>query len=99
MREASRIAGLTPAQGDGLMSPERSVAVQFPVTMDDGTVRRLDGWRIVHSTARGPGKGGMLRAWAGRGTLSAMIEFKKRNRTLQPVATRTRRSAFGQAPP
>jgi len=38
---------------------EREVAVSLPVRMDDGTTRIFAGHRIVHSTVRGPGKGGL----------------------------------------
>ncbi len=31
----------------------------LPVAMDDGTVKAFTGWRIVHSTTRGVGKGGI----------------------------------------
>lgn len=37
----------------------RVVSVEFPVRMDDGTIRTFTGHRIVHSRVRGPGKGGV----------------------------------------
>jgi glutamate dehydrogenase (NAD(P)+) len=42
-----------------LRVPERELTVNFPVRMDDGSIRIFTGHRIQHSTARGPGKGGI----------------------------------------
>jgi len=42
-----------------LATPWREVSVSFPVKMDDGAVRVLRGYRVSHSTARGPSKGGL----------------------------------------
>jgi len=39
--------------------PERTLIVTVPVRMDNGTVRRFEGYRVQHSTVRGPGKGGI----------------------------------------
>src|SRR5262245_32909960 len=37
----------------------RSITVEFPVEMDDGSVRVFVGHRMLHSRIRGPGKGGI----------------------------------------
>jgi glutamate dehydrogenase (NAD(P)+) len=42
-----------------LRAPERELTVNFPVKMDDRSVRIFTGYRIHHSTARGPTKGGI----------------------------------------
>jgi glutamate dehydrogenase/leucine dehydrogenase len=42
-----------------LKDPERFVEVNFPVSMDDGKKKVFKGFRSQHSTARGPGKGGI----------------------------------------
>jgi glutamate dehydrogenase/leucine dehydrogenase len=42
-----------------LFQPERIVEVTMPVVMDDGFVHTFKGYRILHNTARGPGKGGI----------------------------------------
>ena len=42
-----------------LRQPERELAVSVPVTMDDGHVRVFTGYRVQHSSARGPCKGGI----------------------------------------
>ena len=41
-----------------LRVPEREIAVQFPVVMDDGTTRVFAGCRVQHNLSRGPGQGG-----------------------------------------
>jgi glutamate dehydrogenase (NAD(P)+) len=42
-----------------LRSPSREIIVHFPVAMDDGKVELFTGFRVHHSMARGPGKGGI----------------------------------------
>ena len=42
-----------------IFQPERTIEVSLPVVMDDGFVHTFRGFRVVHSTARGPGKGGI----------------------------------------
>lgn len=42
-----------------LRYPQRELTVNFPVRMDDGSVRIFTGYRIHHNTARGPTKGGL----------------------------------------
>jgi len=38
---------------------ERALIVTIPIMMDDGTLQIFEGYRIHHSTVRGPGKGGI----------------------------------------
>jgi len=38
---------------------KKSVTVSIPTTMDDGSVRVFDGYRVTHNVARGPSKGGI----------------------------------------
>ncbi len=42
-----------------LSHSERRVHVSIPVEMDDGSVEVFDGYRVQHSTALGPSKGGI----------------------------------------
>lgn len=42
-----------------LSRSERRVQVSIPVEMDDGTVEVFEGYRVQHSTALGPSKGGI----------------------------------------
>ena len=44
---------------DWLISPERIVSVTLPVVMDSGAVRTFRGYRVLHNSVRGPGKGGV----------------------------------------
>ncbi len=39
--------------------PERILSVSVPVRMDSGKVVRFEGYRVQHSTLRGPAKGGI----------------------------------------
>lgn len=38
---------------------ERVVTFCFPVRMDDGRIELFQGYRVLHNTSRGPGKGGI----------------------------------------
>src|SRR5262245_5794900 len=42
-----------------LKRPVRTVTVEFPVEMRDGSVQMFTGYRVLHSQVRGPGKGGI----------------------------------------
>ena len=42
-----------------LRVPQRELTVNFPVTMDDGSVRVFTGHRVQHNVSRGPAKGGI----------------------------------------
>jgi glutamate dehydrogenase (NAD(P)+) len=42
-----------------LRVPQRELTVNFPVTMDDGSVEVFTGHRVQHNVSRGPGKGGI----------------------------------------
>ena len=39
--------------------PERILSVSVPVRMDSGKIVRFEGYRVQHSTLRGPAKGGI----------------------------------------
>ncbi len=39
--------------------PEREIRVSIPIEMDDGSLRIFEGYRVQHSSARGPYKGGI----------------------------------------
>ena len=57
--EAAKILGLDQNSYNVLKSPEKAVIVNLPVIMDDGTVQVFEGYRVVHSQAMGPSKGGI----------------------------------------
>jgi glutamate dehydrogenase (NAD(P)+) len=42
-----------------LTKPKRELTVNFPIRMDDGGYRMFTGFRVQHSNARGPCKGGI----------------------------------------
>jgi Glu/Leu/Phe/Val dehydrogenase, dimerisation domain len=44
---------------DFLQRPARTVIVEFPIELADGSVRDFTGYRVLHSQVRGPGKGGI----------------------------------------
>jgi len=51
--------GLDPNIREYLKRVERALIVSIPIMMDDGTLRIYEGYRVHHSTVRGPGKGGI----------------------------------------
>lgn len=57
--EAARIIGLDEGSYNVLKSPQKSVMVSIPVTMDNGTVEVFEGYRVVHNANLGPSKGGI----------------------------------------
>lgn len=57
--EAARILGLSEEFADVLKAPDKVVIVNIPVTMDDGSIRVFEGYRVVHSVHLGPSKGGI----------------------------------------
>ncbi len=54
-----RLLGLNPDVIELLKVPRRELGVNFPVKMDDGTMRIFKGYRVQHNFARGPLKGGV----------------------------------------
>lgn len=57
--EAADALGLPDGVTEFLAHSERKLAVAVPVTMDDGSVEIFRGYRVAHSTALGPAKGGI----------------------------------------
>lgn len=56
---ASQILGLEDEVYNVLKNPARQVIVSLPVTMDDGSIKVFEGYRVIHSTILGPSKGGI----------------------------------------
>ncbi len=50
---------LDPNLHEVLKHPMRSLEVYLPVRMDNGTIKVFTGYRVQHSMARGPAKGGV----------------------------------------
>jgi glutamate dehydrogenase (NAD(P)+) len=44
---------------DSLRHPKRILVVDVPIALDDGRIAHFEGYRVHHSLARGPGKGGI----------------------------------------
>jgi len=55
----AEVFGLDPALREFMREPEREIRVRIPVDMDDGTTKTFTGFRVQHSSARGPAKGGI----------------------------------------
>lgn len=56
---AADILGYVPSDYEAIKYPERELKVAVPVRMDNGSVRVFEGFRVQHSTSRGPAKGGI----------------------------------------
>ncbi len=59
VKAACEVLGAEPAVFELLKQPLRVLEVNFPVKMDDGTVRMFQGFRSQHNDAVGPAKGGI----------------------------------------
>lgn len=59
VKNAADRLGYEQADYETLLHPERELQVSIPVRMDDGTLRVFEGYRVQHSTTRGPAKGGI----------------------------------------
>ena len=57
--EAAAVLGLEEDMAGILRHTKRELTVNFPVTMDDGSVRIFTGFRVHHNSVRGPTKGGL----------------------------------------
>lgn len=56
---AADLLELDPGVARILSTPAQEITVAVPVKMDDGSVRVFTGYRVQHSVARGPAKGGI----------------------------------------
>jgi len=56
---AAEVLGYTHKDYETIRFPERELIVYIPVEMDDGTVQVFKGYRVQHSSVRGPCKGGI----------------------------------------
>ncbi|MFM8950494.1 MAG: Glu/Leu/Phe/Val dehydrogenase dimerization domain-containing protein, partial [Bacteroidota bacterium] len=59
LNEAARVIKLDENVYQVMKNPSRQIVVSLPIHMDDGTIRVFEGYRIIHSTALGPSKGGI----------------------------------------
>src|SRR5450759_1039426 len=56
---AAERLGLDSGLRQVLRHCKRELSVNFPVNMDDGSIRVFNGYRVQHNLARGPAKGGI----------------------------------------
>lgn len=56
--KAAELLGLDDETYNVLKSPTKQVIVSLPISMDDGSVRVFEGYRVIHSNILGPAKGG-----------------------------------------
>lgn len=59
LSEAAKNLGLSEDDYVAVKYPERELKVSIPIEMDDGSIRVFEGYRVQHSTALGPAKGGI----------------------------------------
>jgi glutamate dehydrogenase/leucine dehydrogenase len=62
-QQLARAVRYLPSLPSGLVEmlkrPARTIILELPIQMDDGSVRMFTGIRVLHSRIRGPGKGGI----------------------------------------
>jgi glutamate dehydrogenase (NAD(P)+) len=56
---AAELLKLKPWLREILVRPKRQLIVSIPTRLDDGSYRVFEGYRVQHSIARGPAKGGI----------------------------------------
>jgi len=55
----AELLNLDSALREFMREPERAIQFTIPIDMDNGTTKTFTGFRVQHSTARGPAKGGL----------------------------------------
>jgi len=56
---AAEALGLNDEIYNVLKSPYKQVILSLPITMDDGSIKVFEGYRVIHSNILGPSKGGV----------------------------------------
>lgn len=59
LADAAQAIGMKEEDYELIKYPERELKVTVPVRMDDGKIKVFYGYRVQHSTSRGPCKGGI----------------------------------------
>ena len=62
LAQLSRAAATTPIPAELLarmQKPEREITINIPIRLDDGSEKIFEGYRVQHSSLRGPHKGGI----------------------------------------
>lgn len=60
IREICEELNISPDYCSYLTTPNRTVQVHLPLKLTDGTLQVFEGYRVLHSTTLGPGKGGLM---------------------------------------
>lgn len=58
-RAVTYLPHLAPGLIEWLKRPSRTISLEMPIEMEDGSIQVFTGYRVLHSLARGPGKGGI----------------------------------------
>lgn len=56
---AAQHLGLNEEVYNVLKSPDKQVILNIPITMDDGSIRVFEAYRVIHNNVLGPSKGGV----------------------------------------
>ena len=59
LESAAQKLGLKPSDYETIKYPERELKVSIPIRMDNGAIKVFEGYRVQHSSSRGPCKGGI----------------------------------------
>ncbi|WRS26175.1 Glu/Leu/Phe/Val dehydrogenase [Oscillospiraceae bacterium MB08-C2-2] len=59
LEQAAKMLELHPNDYEAIKYPERELKVYIPVRMDNGSIQVFEGYRVQHSSDRGPCKGGI----------------------------------------
>lgn len=59
LEQAAKLLDLEENDYVTIKYPERELKVAVPVEMDDGSIKVFEGYRVQHSSSRGPCKGGI----------------------------------------
>ena len=59
LEKAANLLELKEDDYEALKYPERELKVSIPIEMDNGSIKVFEGYRIQHSSSRGPCKGGI----------------------------------------
>jgi glutamate dehydrogenase (NAD(P)+) len=58
-RAREHLNGLKQGLIDFLSCPKRTICVNFPIEVEDGSIQTFHGFRVLHNNSLGPGKGGI----------------------------------------
>ena len=99
--EAARRLKLDDGMCKVLRAPAKEITVNIPVQLDDGRIEVFTGYRVQHSLARGPAKGGIRFAPgrdARRSARAGVLDDVEVRRGEHPVRRRQRRRDLRSQP-